>query len=186
MAEEMRPDLQALKWKITAGGAEIDLQKRLARPQVAPAFGWTRQYQEKAIGFPDANSWSSSLTVSVPLFNRNQGNIVKANSTQRQMQWQLEEARLNLQADVEQARADLRAAEQNARSVADEQLVLATRVRDSIVESYKLGGRPLLDVLDAQRNYRETNRLYIISRATYWRAVYRFYATLGQQPATND
>jgi len=43
------------------------------------------------------------------------------------------------------------------------------------------GGRPLLDVLDAQRNFRDTYRTYITSRATYWREVYQYGAAIGQQ-----
>lgn len=186
LADEERPDLAALRWRIAAEGTAIDLQRRIARPQVAPSFGYTRQYQQQAIGFPDADSWSSSLTMSVPIFDKNQGNIAKAASMQRQVQWQLQDARLNVQAEVEQSFAELVAAEQNARSIAEEQLTLATAVRNSIVEAYQLGGRPLLDVLDAQRNFRETNRLFITSRANYWRALYRFYTAMGRQPQSNE
>jgi cobalt-zinc-cadmium efflux system outer membrane protein len=53
------------------------------------------------------------------------------------------------------------------------------------MESYQIGGGRLIDVLDAQRNYRETNRLFITSRANYWRALYRFYASIGRQLENN-
>ena len=54
---------------------------------------------------------------------------------------------------------------------------------DSILKGKEFGGRPVIDVLDAERAYRETERAYINSRANYWRAVYRFSSALGKQIA---
>jgi cobalt-zinc-cadmium efflux system outer membrane protein len=54
-------------------------------------------------------------------------------------------------------------------------------VRDSINKAYEAGGRPLIDVLDAQRNYRETYRLFIESRANLGRAEARYHALLGRK-----
>lgn len=48
-------------------------------------------------------------------------------------------------------------------------------------KAYEVGGRPLVDVLDAQRNYRETYRLFISSRANYWTAATRLNASLGKK-----
>ena len=76
--------------------------------------------------------------------------------------------------------AELRAAAENAKSVENEQIVLAEKVRDTIIEAYQSGGRPLLDVLDAQRNYREIYGLYINSRAEYWRSLYRYRGSIGR------
>ena len=122
----------------------------------------------------------------MPLTDRNQGNILKAQATRSQARYQLDAAILDLRAEVEQAVANLQAAEANARSVADEQIQLSTKVRDSIIEAYRLGGRPLIDVLDAQRNFRETNRLFIVSHATYWRSLYLFYAAIGKQVGNDE
>lgn len=88
---------------------------------------------------------------------------------------------VDLRAEVVEAEQDLRTALANARAVADEQLDLAIDVRDSLNIAYEAGGRPLIDVLDAQRNFRETYRIYIESRANYGRAVVRFNAVLGRR-----
>jgi cobalt-zinc-cadmium efflux system outer membrane protein len=54
------------------------------------------------------------------------------------------------------------------------------RVRNSVIQSYEVGGSPLIDVLDAERAYRETYRAYISSRADYWRAMYIYNSAIGQ------
>lgn len=183
VAQQNRPDLQSLEWKSRQAQASVVTEKRKAYPTVTPQFGFTRQYQTKAIGFPDASSWSAAVTMSVPLFDRNQGNRAKAESIAVQSQYDLQAAFVALRSEIEQAVQDLRTSLENSRAVAQEQLKLAEQVRDAINSAYEAGGRPLLDVLDAQRNYRETYRLYITSRANYGRALIRYQATLGKQVA---
>ena len=36
-------------------------------------------------------------------------------------------------------------------------------------------------MLDAERTYRDTYRLYISSRADYWRSVYKYNSAIGKQ-----
>jgi cobalt-zinc-cadmium efflux system outer membrane protein len=75
----------------------------------------------------------------------------------------------------------LQTASSNVRSLAEEQLKLAAELRDSIVKAYEAGGRSLLDVLDAQRNYRDTYRLFITSRANLAKAIARFNAAVNRR-----
>ena len=60
-------------------------------------------------------------------------------------------------------------------------LLLCGYRAQSIEKAYQAGGRTLLEVLDAERNYRDTYRTYITNRANYWRAVYRFNSAIGKQ-----
>lgn len=183
VAQQNRPDMQALRWKIAQAQANMESERRKAYPSVTPQAGYTRQYQEKAIGFPDANSYSLALTMSLPFYDRNQGNRAKASSVAVQNEFQLRSGIVSLRAEVVQADQELRTTAANSRAVAGEQLKLAEQVRDAINKAYEAGGRPLIDVLDAQRNYRDTYRLFITSRAGYGRAAVKYQATLGRQAA---
>lgn len=187
LAIQNRPDLHALRWKVTQSRANIELERRKAFPEVTPTFGYTRQYQTKAIGFPDASSWSAAITMTLPFFDRNQGNRAKAASVVVRNQFDLQTTEVNLRAEIETVVQELLTAHANAQAVAQEQLRLATEVRDSINKAYEEAkGRTLLDVLDAQRNFRDTYRLYITSRASYWRAFYKFNAAIGEQVLRHD
>ena len=181
LAEQNRPDLEAARWKIAAADAVYESERRKGYPTVVPGFGYTKQYQVKATGFPDADSWLANLTMSVPLFDRNQGNQSKAASISAQAGYQLQARRVALRGEVVRATQALTTAAANAQAVAQEQLQIAKQVRDSINSAYEAGDRPLIDTLDAQRNYRETYRLFITSRADYARAEIRYSATLGRQ-----
>lgn len=176
-----RPDIQALRLRGAQARASVEAERRQAFPQVAPMFGYTRQYQTKAIGFPDANSWVAALTMSLPISDRNQGNRAKAASAVAQVGFEYQAALADLRAEIETAARDYLAARANAEAVSGAQLRLAREVLGSVQKSYAAGGLPLLDLLDARRNFRETYRAYITIRAAYWRAVYRYGATIGQQ-----
>ena len=176
-----RPDINSQRLRVEQANANVELERRRAYPTIVPELGYTRQYQQKAIGFPDADSWAAGVTMSLPLFDRNQGNRAKAVALVNENSFKLRSFELELRAEIEAIEQELLATRQIAELVADEQLQLAAQVRDSINTAYEAGGRPLLDVLDAQRNYRETYRLYITSRAHYWKTVRRFDAALGFQ-----
>jgi cobalt-zinc-cadmium efflux system outer membrane protein len=182
IAQENRPDIQSLRVQVSKAQADVVAEQRKAYPQITPMFGYTRQY-ETPLGYPDAPSWVASVTTPLPLFDRNQGNREKAQSVAAQDSCNLQAGVVGLRAEVAEAVQNLATAYQTAKSVAQEQVRLAAEVRDSITRAYDAGGRPLVDVLDAQRAFRDTYRLYISSRADYWRALYKYNAAIGKQLA---
>jgi cobalt-zinc-cadmium efflux system outer membrane protein len=180
-AEQNRPDIISLRLQIDKAAKDMDSEKTKAYPQVTPQVGYTHQFQQKAIGFPDANSWMMSVNLTLPFFDRNQGNVAKARSVLTQHALNLDAGLVGLRAEIVQVVEEFVTAHKNAGAVAEEQVRLARDVRDSIEKAYQNGGRTLLEVLDAERNYRETYRTYITNRANYWRAVYRFNSAIGKQ-----
>lgn len=180
LAEENRPDLVALQRQITMATASVELEKTKAYPEIKPGFGYTRQFQGE-VDQPDASSWNATLQMTVPLFDRNQGNIAKAQSARTQAELNLNAQLVALRSEIDQAVKAFQAA-RDALTIDDPgQLEAAKNVRDKIRAAYELGGKPLLDVLDAQRAYRETYRLHIASRSGYWHSLHALNAALGKQ-----
>jgi cobalt-zinc-cadmium efflux system outer membrane protein len=186
LAQQNRPDIQSLRWQVAKAQADVESERRKGYPQVTPMVGYSRQFQTTALGVPDADSMTVSLTTTLPVFDRNQGNWAKAQSIAVQNQLNLRGGVVDLRAEVEEAFQDFKTAYENAGAVADEQLRRAADVRDSITKAYEAGGRTLTDVLDAQRSYRDTYRLYITNRANYWRSLYKFSAAVGKQVQSNE
>ncbi|MCL2305012.1 MAG: TolC family protein [Planctomycetaceae bacterium] len=178
MARQNRPDIRAFRMQMARSQADVRLEKRNAYPEVTPQFGYTRQYQ-KSQGEDDYSGWGVGVSVTVPLFNRNQGNRARARSALAQSTHQYQAGIVDLRAEIIEADRNLRTAHQQAHTFADEEVRLAREVRDTMIESFKAGGRPLIDVLDAERRYRETIRLFITCRADYWRALYIYKSVVG-------
>lgn len=182
LAVQHRPDLVALRWRVSQADADIEVENRKARPEVKPFLGYSRQFQ-KSIGFPDADLWSAWVEMTLPVFNLNQGNRAKAASRAAQGQLELEDGLIELRAEIEVAREELAAARANADLITQEQLRLAEQVRDAVDKASRMKEQTLVDLLDAQRNYHETQRNHITGRANYWRALSKFNAAIGKQVA---
>ena len=181
LAVDNRPDVKAIKARMIQTEANVIVEDRKKYPELIPMLGWTRQYQVAAMGQPDAGSWNASLTTQLPFFNRNQGNRAKASSYAVQAKIDYEATLVALRAEIETTAQELKAARNNAEAVAGEQLRLANEVLQSITDAYEAGTRTLVEMLDAQRNFRDTNKSYISMRASYWRALYRYYSATGKQ-----
>jgi cobalt-zinc-cadmium efflux system outer membrane protein len=181
LAEQHRPDLLSLRRQLAKAEADLRVEQKKAYPEVTQTIGYTRQFQEKAIGSPDVNAWGVGVDVTMPLFDRNQGNIAKAQSVRRQTSLDLRAQLVDLHSEVEQAVKAYHTAYVTVMTDDPAQLKAAENVRDKIRGAYELGGKPLIEVLDAQRAYRETYRLYLTGRSQYWHSLHQLNAAIGRQ-----
>jgi cobalt-zinc-cadmium efflux system outer membrane protein len=179
-AEQTRPDIISLRRQIAKAAAAVRSEETKAWPTLTPSFGYTEQFQH-SIGFRNFPSWDASVALSLPLFDRNQGNIAKARSTEVQTALTLQAQLNDLRAEVEQAVDGFRIAYANVTVNDPEQLRTAQSVRDRIEQAYKAGGRTLLELLDAERAYRDARRTYILGQSAYWHSLHRLNAAVGQQ-----
>jgi cobalt-zinc-cadmium efflux system outer membrane protein len=186
MGQANRPDIQSLRWRVSRARADIVVEDRKGYSLITPMAGYTRQFQTEALGVPDADSLDFTVTATLPFFDRNQGGRMKARSVAVQNSLNLEAGLVDLRAEIEQALQELRTAHKNLGAMAQGQLKLAADIRDSIIQAAAAGRVPFSDVLDGERNYHETCRLYVISRANYWRSLYKFSAAVGKQFSPDD
>jgi cobalt-zinc-cadmium efflux system outer membrane protein len=177
-AEEARVDLVSLRRQVEHWEAELKSQSRQAFPTVSLQLGYIYQHQEP-IGLRDLNEWEGSFTTSLPLFDRNQGNIAKAQSEVRQARHSLEGARASLRAELDEAIASFRAAYSSVLADDPAQLQAARSVRDRMEAAYKAGGRTILELLDAEKAYRDAMRLHVHAQSAYWHALYRLDTAAG-------
>ena len=184
MARLSRPDIRALLINVSKSKANVHLEQRHAYPEITAHTEYVRQYQ-KASGDNDYNGWGIGVTVSVPLFDRNQGNRLKARSALTQSTHQYQAGIADLRAEIVEADRNFRTAHQQVHTIAWEEVLLSAEVRDMMIAAFMTGGVPLIDVLDAERSYQETVRMFITSRADYWRALYIYNSVVGINSA-ND
>jgi cobalt-zinc-cadmium efflux system outer membrane protein len=179
-AEQARPDILARRRAVEKAVADLRLAQRSAWPALTARGAYDRQYQE-SLGFPDASSFGLGLDLALPLFDRNQGGVSQAASAQSQRELELRAALLALRAELVQAAAEYSVAREALLAEDRAQLETAERLRDRVQKAYELGGRPMLEVLDAQRVYREAARQDASGRAALLRAVHRLNAAVGQE-----
>lgn len=179
LAEQQRPDLEVARRRVRRAQAAVLFERRMAWPVLGVAGGYTRQYQRRAIGFPDVSAIGGGFDLSLPLFDRNQGNILFAESQLREAELLLQAARVELRAEVEQALRGYRTAMAVERTVREQELEPATRQRDVVEAAYRLGERSVLEVLDAQGALRNALREHWSARAELLGTLYRLDTVVG-------
>ena len=177
MAQQSRPDIRAFRMQVSKSKADVLLEKHNAYPDIRAYTGYTRQSETPEN--PKYDGWGIGVTVTVPLFDHNQGNRLKARSALAQSTYQYQAGIVDLRSEIIEADRAFRTAYQQVHTIDAEEVRLATEVRDLMVTAFRAGGVTLTDVLDAERSYRATVHNFITSRADYWRAMYVYNSVVG-------
>ena len=108
IALKCRPDLLAGRLGIGRANAEVNLQRANRFDDVYLFYDPITIQDNSPFGSPSASSWAVGLTFSLPVFNRNQGNIARAESN-------LTQTKLELSSLERRAVAEVRLAEREYR-----------------------------------------------------------------------
>jgi len=175
LARQLRPDLLALQRDLRR--AEADLRSQLA--QAKPDYTLGTEYRRQQVN-AKSNSLGFTLSVPLPVFNRNQGEIERARQEQRQTQLRLRALELAIAADIDNAFQQALTALGLLDNIEEKMLAQARSVRETTEYSYQRGEASLLELLDAQRAFNETMQAYLDARAEYARALYTIDAASGK------
>jgi cobalt-zinc-cadmium efflux system outer membrane protein len=126
--------------------AELDLQRRNAVPDVV-ALGGVRRFREAG----GDNAFVVGLAVPLPVFDRNQGKILRAGAEVNRAEADAERGRLYLDAALADSQRRLDQAWRAADSLRRTVLPAAQEAAGFAREGYAAGKFSLLEVLDAQR-----------------------------------
>jgi cobalt-zinc-cadmium efflux system outer membrane protein len=140
-----------------AARAEAERQKALlavARRGRMPDLGVT-YFQEDEID-KDAGGWL--FGIKIPLWNSNRGEAARADAATQVSAAEVETVRIALTVELEARLKDLRVAAAQADLLDGDLVPAATRSVDLARFSYQEGETSLLDLLDAQRTHRDTQR----------------------------
>ncbi len=83
-----RPDLMAMKFGLRRANADLRLARANGYPDVYVLWQPYTLQNNTYLGVPSAYSWTLGVTATIPLYNRNQGNVTRAkiNITQTEIQ----------------------------------------------------------------------------------------------------
>lgn len=119
------------------------------------------------------------LSVPLPLFERNQGNLLEALRRTDKARNELAATELRLQNDLHQAIADLQMAKQEVEALQKEILPGAQSAYDAAAKGFEYGKFSFLEVLDAQRTLLQANSQYLRALANVHRSTAEFQRILG-------
>jgi cobalt-zinc-cadmium efflux system outer membrane protein len=123
---------------------------------------------------------SGGVSLAVPLFNRNQGEIAEARATLSQIQAQREAVRRTVENGVFAAVARLDAQRRQVDTYRRGLVPAATELAALAEESYRLGRDPVLTLLDAQRSLRDVRREFLQALVDFQSAVADLEEIIGE------
>lgn len=181
LALARRPDY--LLGQQTQARSRADLRLQLANGKVDYVIG-TEFTHQRAWGV-SGNSMGLYFSVPLRVFNRNQGEIARA-----QREIQLAAARAKsleavIQTEVERAYRNYTVSRQLLTNIESEMLGKARTVRDITEYSYRRGEATLVEFLDAQRAFNDTTQTFNEARANYARSLYLIDAVSGATVSGN-
>jgi outer membrane protein, heavy metal efflux system len=169
LATKQRPDVAQARLDRDRAEASVRSSQRLRFPDVALSAGVSGQgAYSNAITPP---TFSFGLTLTPPVFNRYQGEILKARADLTAQTAQYAKTLAQVQSDVQTSFYQFKSAQSRVERARRELLEHARRTRDLVELQYQKGAASLLEYLDAQRILISTSLDYQGDLSDYWQAV---------------
>lgn len=108
LALRCRPDVEAIKRGVSRARAEASLQRANAFDDVYLFYDPITIQDGSPFRQRTSSSWAVGITYSMPIFNRNQGNIARAESNIRQTRNELSAIERRVESEVRQAEREYR------------------------------------------------------------------------------
>jgi len=148
-ALERRPDLRAAKLRIHQAEKNLELARRLAIPDVTVSAGYARDP-----GNYFTNSGMVGFSVPLPIFYRQEGEIAKAGVAMNAAELSLRQSEQGVRGEVIKALSGWKSADAIARRFEAKVVGRIEKLRASQEFAYQKGAAGLLDLIDAERNYK--------------------------------
>ena len=177
---DQAPALQRARLEVDTRSALVDVEKTRATPDVSITVGAKRNEE---LGL---NQAVLGLSVPIPLFNRNQGNIQEAMSRADKARAEVAALRIQLETALARAYERLETARQAATSYQDDILPGAQSAFDAAAKGFEFGKFSFLEVLDAQRTLVQAKSQYLNALLQAHEATADIKRILGDAISTQD
>lgn len=147
-----RPDLRAVQLDRARAETETRRQRALRTPNITAGWGYRRHFGTNRMEF--------AVTIPVPLFNSlNPGGVARADAGRRRADALAETAARVVEVELQQAVNAVEINAERVRYVEGDYLLNAAESLTITRASYEFGAVDLIDFLDAQRAFRDTQRV---------------------------
>jgi cobalt-zinc-cadmium efflux system outer membrane protein len=171
----LRPDFQALQREQARSTAELRLQ--IAQGKVDYTIG--AEYHRQQGNVREGSVFSLYFSAPLPVFNRNQGEIARAQQEQEQIAVKLRALETDIHKEVQTTSQRYTTTQEIMQRIETQMLEQAQEVRNIMEYTYRRGSSSLVEFLDAQRTFNETRQNYNEARADHAKSLYQLDAVSG-------
>lgn len=178
---ERRPDLAAARIAIRRANADLKLAKANGYPDVYVLYQPYTFQNNTYLGVPSAYSWTLGVTATVPLFNRNQGNVVRAKINIPQTEIQMASQERTVVSDVLNAEQELDQSRAAVERLRAEIVPTSRSARDKALDRFRGGQTSALEYLAAQQDFNDVVRAYRDAMVRHRRAILDLNTAVGER-----
>lgn len=179
IALESRPDLAAYQLGVSRADADARLARANRLSDVYLVYQPYTYQDNRAFGLKGTYSYAVGVNASVPLFNRNQGNIRRADWNARQTRAELASLRSRVVHEVEEAARDLELSREAVLELENRVLPASRRARDQAYEQYRQDPTKVSEYIDKQKDHNEVVQEYRNALVEHRQAMLRLNTTVG-------
>ena len=172
-ALENRPDLRTAQLGITTAKSQYELAKANGKQDVTVSGNYSHVNAISAVTF--------SVSMPLPIFDRNQGNIAQTHVAIAQAQEQQKATNGQVLTDVRDAYEGLQSNDRVVKIFTSGARETALKSRDISEYAYRRGAIALLDFLNAERQYRATELAYRQAVAAYVTSIEQLRQAVGSR-----
>jgi outer membrane protein, heavy metal efflux system len=181
MALVARPDLVAFRLGIALAEANVRLAEANRFSDLYLLYQPYTFQNNAPFDAKSAHAWAVGLTVPLPLYNRNQGNIQRARITVTQVKLDLTDRERQAAIEVRKAAREYAVSRATVERVERGLLPSARRVLDTILVQFTEGEVDALAYLNAQRSYNDIVRQYRDTVVRHRRSMLRLNTVIGRR-----
>ena len=160
-----RPEIKVAEAEVALARSTIKLERSRAKGEITPYAGFKR------VGVD--NTLLAGVTVPLPIGNRNQSGIARAEAAQKVAETSLSFARNRTLAEVDAAYRAYETAREQVKAYEAGLLQQADESREIQLGAYQEGATELITLIEAQRTRTEV-------RANYYRAIFDYHVSIFQ------
>ena len=160
-----RPEIKVAEAELALAQSSIKLERSRSKGEVTPYAGYKRVGRD--------NTVLAGVTVPLPIGNRNQSGIARAEAEQKVAETNVNLVRNRTLAEVEAAYRAYETAREQVRAYEAGLLKQADESREIQLGAYQEGATELITLIEAQKTRTEI-------RANYYRAIFDYYTSIFQ------
>jgi cobalt-zinc-cadmium efflux system outer membrane protein len=178
-ARDSRPDLASFRLGLQRAQADVLLARRSRYSDVYLLYQPYTLQNNTPLGLKSAYSYAFGVTVALPVYNRNQGNIHRSELNAVQSKYELAGQERQVRYDVVEAVREFDLSRLAVLELQRDVLPASRRVRDAAWRRFQGGFTSAMEYLDAQKDYNEVVRNYRDAVVRHRRAMLDLNTAVG-------
>lgn len=181
LAMVVRPDLAAFRLGIHRARADAVVARKEVIEDVFVIYSPYQFQNNTPLGSRNSTSFSFGLLGTIPLFNRNQGEIRRTQANVVQAKVALAAVERQVRAEVERASVEYHASRAAVERIEQTILPYSEEQWRDVLRQYEAGAKSMIDYLNVRKNHNELVRQYRDAVIRHRRAMLRLNTAVGQR-----